>query len=75
MCGVGLLATQKPTNRPGGQKFALFQMPETSRGREEDRKDICPKADFPHHPLLKEETDRTDSILKAGLHLGPDYGL
>ena len=29
------------------------------------------------HPLLllKEETDRTGSILKAGLHLGPDCGL
>ena len=25
--------------------------------------------------MLKEETDRTGSILKAGLHLGPDYGL
>ena len=25
--------------------------------------------------LLKEETDRTGSILKAGLHLGPDCGL
>ena len=25
--------------------------------------------------LLKEETDRTRSILKAGLHLGPDCGL
>ena len=25
--------------------------------------------------ILKEETDRTGSILKAGLHLGPDYGL
>jgi len=24
---------------------------------------------------LKEETDRTGSILKAGLHLGPDCGL
>ena len=24
---------------------------------------------------MKEETDRTDSILKAGLHLGPDCGL
>ena len=24
---------------------------------------------------LKEETDRIDSILKTGLHLGPDYGL
>ena len=24
---------------------------------------------------LKEETDRTGSILKAGLHLGPDSGL
>ena len=23
---------------------------------------------------LKEETDRTGSILKAGLHLGPDLG-
>ena len=25
--------------------------------------------------ILKEETDRTGSILKAGLHLGPDCGL
>ena len=25
--------------------------------------------------LLKEETDRTGSVLKAGLHLGPDCGL
>ena len=24
---------------------------------------------------VKEETDRTGSILKAGLHLGPDCGL
>ena len=24
---------------------------------------------------MKEETDRTGSILKAGLHLGPDHGL
>jgi len=24
---------------------------------------------------MKEETDRTGSILKAGLHLGPDCGL
>ena len=24
---------------------------------------------------MKEETDRTGSILKAGLHLGPDSGL
>ena len=24
---------------------------------------------------MKEETDRTDSILKAGLHLGADCGL
>ena len=24
---------------------------------------------------LKEETDRTGSVLKAGLHLGPDCGL
>ena len=25
--------------------------------------------------ILKEETDRTGSILKAGLHLGPDWTL
>ena len=25
--------------------------------------------------ILKEETDRTGSILKAGHHLGPDCGL
>ena len=25
--------------------------------------------------ILKEETDRTGSVLKAGLHLGLDYGL
>ena len=25
--------------------------------------------------MLKEETDRTGSILKAGLHFGPDCGL
>ena len=25
--------------------------------------------------ILKEETDKTGSILKAGLHLGPDCGL
>ena len=25
--------------------------------------------------VMKEETDRTGSILKAGLHLGPDCGL
>ena len=25
--------------------------------------------------ILKEETDRTGSILKAELHLGPDYEL
>ena len=27
------------------------------------------------HLLLKEDTDRTGSILKAELHLGPDCGL
>ena len=25
--------------------------------------------------VVKEETDRTGSVLKAGLHLGPDCGL
>ena len=30
---------------------------------------------LPRQVLMKEETDRTGSTLKAGLHLGPDCGL
>ena len=42
--GVRLLAAQKPVNRPGWWKGALFQMPAIGWGK---MADICPKADSP----------------------------
>ena len=46
VCGVRLLTIQKLINRPSWWKgkFALFQMPVTTRGGVAD---ICPKADSP----------------------------